>query len=58
MSIDALATYDTFTLAEWRAGRGAYAVQRLTLDSRTIDERRESRWSNPDYTGVALSCLD
>jgi hypothetical protein len=46
--------YDTITLEEYRTHR---LPQRLRLDrgvqldSRSLDERREARWLNTDYSG-------
>lgn len=44
---------DCITLEEYRAARGELKRSPLHLDTRSLDERRESRYSNPVYTGVA-----
>lgn len=40
----------TITLAEYLE-RPKYARTVIRVDNRTIDERREARYSNTDYTG-------
>jgi hypothetical protein len=40
----------TITLEEYRR-QPVYARRSITLDNRSIDERREARYLNSDYTG-------
>jgi hypothetical protein len=43
--------YDTITLEEYREHRVGDRRPALQLDERSIDERREARWLNTDWTG-------
>jgi hypothetical protein len=43
--------YDTITLEEYREHRVGDRRPALQLDGRSIDERREARWLNTDWTG-------
>lgn len=48
--------HDTITIEEYHRYRRtprklSLDDGRVKLDSRSLDERREARWSNVDYTG-------